>query len=371
MRPIISIVLPVYNGEKYLKESIDSIISQSFSDWELIIVDDCSTDNTFSIVCEYEKKDSRIRVIHNTENKKLPTSLNIGFSYAQGKYLTWTSDDNRYLSNALYAMYSFLESNKNYSMVCTSMLMVDEEKENIVEAPHYDNETIKIKNVVGACFLYKESVREIIGNYSTELIYVEDYDYWLRILINEMKIGFLDGCYYIFRYHANSLSATKKEIVLRKIVELYHKNLQWLLDGIKNNVDYIMHVYNRFLEDGRFVEDIEIIKTVLPELSMETEIEGNRIILFGAGYVGKKAQDALGEKAVYFVDNNAELVGNRINGLEVLSVDEMINKAKICNGFHIVICATSEKQFSMIRQIINGGVSKYSLYPRTSGKYVL
>ncbi len=366
MRPIISIVLPVYNGEKYLRESIDSIISQTFTEWELIIVDDCSTDKTFSIVCEYEKIDSRIRVIHNTENKKLPSSLNIGFSHAQGKYFTWTSDDNRYLSNALYAMYNFLESNKKYSMVCTSMLMVDEEKGRIVEAPRYDNETIKIKNVVGACFLYKESVREIIGNYSTELIYVEDYDYWLRVLMSGLKIGFLDGCYYIFRYHTNSLSATKKEVVLRKLVELYHNNLHWILEGIKNNAEYILHIYNRFLLDGRFVEDIESIKNILPELFLESTVVSDQLIIFGAGHIGRNVQNILREKAIYFADNNSAIIGSVINGLKVLSVDEMLKIVKRNININVVVCVSVEKQYTMIRQLIDGGISRYSLFSRIS-----
>ena len=102
--PKVSIVLPTYNGEEYIRQSIDSIRNQTFEDWELIIVNDYSTDGTSLIIREYEKKDSRIIVIENSENKKLPASLNIGFRSATGKYFTWTSDDNRYLPNALQCM---------------------------------------------------------------------------------------------------------------------------------------------------------------------------------------------------------------------------------------------------------------------------
>ena len=105
--PKVSIVLPTYNGEDYLRESIESVISQTFTDWELIIVNDCSTDSTPKIAEAYAAKDCRIRVIHNEKNQKLPNSLNIGFESASGDYLTWTSDDNIFHHEALIKMHDF------------------------------------------------------------------------------------------------------------------------------------------------------------------------------------------------------------------------------------------------------------------------
>ena len=71
---MISVILPVFNGEKYLQQSIRSILEQTYENWELIIVNDCSTDNTEEIAQRYAKIDKRIRVINNLENKKLPAS---------------------------------------------------------------------------------------------------------------------------------------------------------------------------------------------------------------------------------------------------------------------------------------------------------
>lgn len=86
--PEISIVLPTYNGERYLKQSIESILGQTYTDWELIVVNDCSTDSTQEIIDFYRKKDTRIRTIFNCTNQKLPESLNIGFREAKGEYFT-------------------------------------------------------------------------------------------------------------------------------------------------------------------------------------------------------------------------------------------------------------------------------------------
>lgn len=84
MEQLISIVLPIYNGEKYMRLSIDSIIAQTCADWELLIVDDGSADNTAVIAQEYASRDSRIQYYKNTENMGLPKTLNRGFSLTRG-----------------------------------------------------------------------------------------------------------------------------------------------------------------------------------------------------------------------------------------------------------------------------------------------
>ena len=101
MDKLVSIVLPTFNGEEFLAQSIESVLKQSYKNLELIIVNDCSTDSTPRIIEEFAKKDSRIKIIHNAINQKLPRSLNIGFNAASGEYWTWTSDDNYYLENAI------------------------------------------------------------------------------------------------------------------------------------------------------------------------------------------------------------------------------------------------------------------------------
>ena len=109
--PKVSIILPTYNGAKYLRESIDSCLSQTHKNIELIIVDDCSTDQTSQIIKPYQ--DARIRYIRNEKNMRLPRSLNIGFALATGEYLTWTSDDNQFLPHAIETMLKILREDKS------------------------------------------------------------------------------------------------------------------------------------------------------------------------------------------------------------------------------------------------------------------
>lgn len=124
MEELISIVLPVYNGEKYLRESIDSVLAQTYKNWELLIVDDCSTDSSAAIAKEYASKDRRIYYYRNENNLRLPRNLNKGFRLAKGDYLTWTSDDNKFKPMALEKMYDALKNNQDAQFVFASCRVI-------------------------------------------------------------------------------------------------------------------------------------------------------------------------------------------------------------------------------------------------------
>ena len=109
MQLLVSIILPVYNGEQYLKQAIESVLNQTYTNFELIIVNDCSTDNTAVIIESFVRIDTRIKVINNKENKKLPASLNIGHNIATGDYMTWTSHDNILKPNFIEILLKYIQ----------------------------------------------------------------------------------------------------------------------------------------------------------------------------------------------------------------------------------------------------------------------
>jgi glycosyltransferase involved in cell wall biosynthesis len=220
--PLISIVLPIYNGERYINQSIESIINQTEKNWELIIVDDFSTDSTADIIDEYQKKDQRIKVITNKKNEKLPRALNIGFRKASGRFFTWTSDDNLYKPKALSIMSDYLLYNPDTDLVFCSSDIVDENlvptrEENVSGIRELD---LVNYNKIGACFMYGREISNRVGEYDDNMFYAEDYDYWCRIAISG-KIRSLPQNLYIYRTHANSLTEIggKKAIEKAKIVQ--------------------------------------------------------------------------------------------------------------------------------------------------------
>lgn len=208
----VSIILPVYNGEKYIEEAIDSIIKQTYTNWELVIINDCSTDNTLEIINKYAVMDKRIRVYTNENNLKLPKSLNAGFSHAEGDYFTWTSDDNILKDNAIQTMAEYLDGNPETDMVYANYSLISPEGEVGSRLNLMDPKYLLIGNIVGACFMYRKDIADRVGEYDANLFLAEDYDYWLRIyLAGNMK--HISDDLYLYRQHPGSLTETKKKSV--------------------------------------------------------------------------------------------------------------------------------------------------------------
>jgi glycosyltransferase involved in cell wall biosynthesis len=230
----VTIVLPVYNGEKFISKAINSIINQTYSNWELIIVNDCSTDNSLEICKKYAQKDNRIRIYSNKVNLKLPKSLNVGFSHAEGDYFTWTSDDNKFKKNALETMIKALENSNGVDMVYSDYWNIDANgnKTNVCRLQQPDK--IVESNVCGPCFLYKASIAKIIGEYDENLFLAEDYDYWMRIYIYG-KMLHIDDVLYYYRRHDMSLSVLKKDVINYQTYKALEKNFMQLYYKAKIN----------------------------------------------------------------------------------------------------------------------------------------
>lgn len=222
---LISVVLPVHNGEKYLEQSIRSVLDQTYENLELIIVNDASTDNSLYIAQKLARDDSRVRIITNSENLKLPKSLNKGFESANGEYYTWTSDDNYYNATAIEEMVNYLEENRDTSMVCCDFIKMDEitNKEEICKLNVSPEEMI-CANCVGPCFLYRKDITNKIGKYNPEKFLVEDYDYWLRMML-EGNISHISEVLYTYRIHESSLTGTRMTEIMNKTSKLIEKYL--------------------------------------------------------------------------------------------------------------------------------------------------
>ena len=195
MSSTVSIVLPTYNGEKFLKESIESCLCQTFKDLELIVVVDGSIDGTMNILSEY--KDPRIKIKY-TRNQGLPQALNEGFALAQGEYWTWTSDDNLFLPNAIKTMAEFLEINQQTPMVATDIYRINNKGKII---GHSSNQY--------ACFLYRAEAAKKTGLYRSEFTLVEDADFFIRLAYFAGPAKFIHQPLYKYRDHPESLSAKK------------------------------------------------------------------------------------------------------------------------------------------------------------------
>lgn len=241
MRNKISVVLPVYNGEKYLRGAIESIINQTYVNWELIIVNDCSADNSLKIAQEYAQKDGRIKIISNKVNKKLPASLNVGFANATGDYYTWTSDDNEYYPEAFEKMEMFLSRNLDYGYVyaCANLEIKGEMTEYVWCCEPTSPTSILTFSTPGACFMYRADIAKEVGEYSENWFLNEDHEYWLRLFL-KTKFGNISEILYLYRNRNGSLTNTRqKEIdtgkiaLLRKYRKIYKDRFYELKDSLR------------------------------------------------------------------------------------------------------------------------------------------
>jgi polysaccharide pyruvyl transferase CsaB len=227
---LVSIVLPVYNGADMVRESLDSLLSQTYTEFEIIAINDGSSDDTGAILDKYAKRDDRVRVVHQ-ENRKLPLTLSRGFRMARGEFLTWTSADNRCQPAFLESLVDSLRKHPGWDMVYANPDIIGDDGRPLRESQWYSgyqvpagSEHIHLptdpselnvypNNYVGAAFMYRSRVAWLLGDYSGRRFTTEDYDYWMRV--NEfltLRHADFDDTIYDYRFHASSLTARDEEL---------------------------------------------------------------------------------------------------------------------------------------------------------------
>ncbi len=199
----VSIILPTYNGAKYLQQSIDSCLNQTYKNIELIIVDDGSMDGTPDIIMSYQ--DERMKCIRHKKNKGLSYALNAGFKKATGEYLTWTSDDNYYAENALEIMVALLQTNRKIAFVYSNFYIINDVNKLLQTVNVLPSKNLKEYNCIGPCFLYRRKIYEVIGGYNPDFFLAEDYEYWIRIF-KRFRMQKLEEFLYWHRLHSRSLT---------------------------------------------------------------------------------------------------------------------------------------------------------------------
>jgi glycosyltransferase involved in cell wall biosynthesis len=228
-QPLVSIVLPTHNGSRYLAESIESVLRQTHTNLELIIVDDASTDRTPELIAGYVRQDPRIRTVQHQENAKLPAALNSGFRIARGEYLTWTSDDNLYRPDALAVMVGALQQHPDVGLVYADYSEIDEHGRTIRGIHVHPPEKLAHLNSVSACFLYRREIYETIGDYDPSFFLAEDYEYWVRASL-AFRLRPIHRDLYLRRRHEASLTSRFREPVREaheRVLSRYLPKMVW------------------------------------------------------------------------------------------------------------------------------------------------
>jgi glycosyltransferase involved in cell wall biosynthesis len=213
--PLISIVIPSCNGQKFIRQAIDSVVNQTYKNWELILVDDGSKDQTPLIMQEYSSKYPNIFSCQHKLNSGLPSALNTGFAIAKGVYYSWIADDNIFKNNALLYMVNELNNSNNYLDIVYANYDVIDKNNLFIEAQEVDKiEKLIFRYIVGPCFLYKAKCHHEIGGYNTAYKMCEDYDFFLRLYNSNFRFGKVDKNLFLYRRHDQAMSSNIKSVIL-------------------------------------------------------------------------------------------------------------------------------------------------------------
>ena len=227
---LVSVVLPVYNQAELLPESVHSVLTQSYTNFELILINDGSEDGAEELLERYSSN-PRVRCFTQA-NLGLPKALSNGFSFARGEFWTWTSADNIMEPHMLEQLVAKLRSEPDWGMVYADYYAIDDRSDPLQDGawrwqdrpdlasgeirPPRTTEDLNIvrDNFIGPCFLYRGWIGRVLGDYTPQMG-IEDYDYWMRInaFFPIHHLG-SDELLYHYRVHDNTLSAQSVDLAI-------------------------------------------------------------------------------------------------------------------------------------------------------------
>ena len=183
--PRVSIILPVYNGGKFLREAIDSVLGQSYNDFELVVIDDGSTDDSVAIIQSYSN--SRIKLLRNGMNLGITKSLNNGIAAAAGEYLCRMDADDISMPERLKLQVGYLDGHPDIAMVGSAVILIDSNgreagRKAYPATPVQIRKSIFVHNPFAhGTIMVRASVIKECGGYDERFLHNEDYDLWFRI----------------------------------------------------------------------------------------------------------------------------------------------------------------------------------------------
>jgi glycosyltransferase involved in cell wall biosynthesis len=313
--PEVSVVMPVFNGEKYLKEAIDSVLTQSFPELELIIINDGSTDNSLQVISSYS--DARIRVITNEVNHGIAYSRNLGLSMARGKYLAWTDCDDINIRTRFEEQVHFLKNNNTIAGCGTSLIRFAGKK-NYIFKPYTDPNLVKATLLFrpaipnATVMLRLDRIREGGIRYNENLPIAEDYDFILSCsflfpLSNIRKI--------LYKYRDSETSImnrfsehNEEHFQIHKTVynKAFH-NLGFEVDDSQLRLHYLVCSEKPFHEVGEYYECYNWLMRIKQANVKTPTYNGNalNIALSNEFYFISKKASKFGLKIVIFYINKS------------------------------------------------------------------
>lgn len=282
-RPLVTVLMALYNGGEYLKQSVQSILDQTYRDFELLIVDDCSTDHSLEIIQSCH--DERIKLHHNERNLGQTKSLNVGLKLAEGGYIARIDADDVALPRWLETQLQGIKTHADCSVVSTYVFVIDERnKIKKFYKPPFDREDMILRsliaspiNHVGSLFKKKDIMEN--GGYDEQYKIAADYDLWGKLLRNNFRMTTTPRMLVAIREHARSLSRSERgKRELEEIKDVAAKNIREFISTKFSDDEVNLFCRANYdegnLTDAEFSRAVEVTKKVYMNLAPSLKIEG-------------------------------------------------------------------------------------------------
>jgi glycosyltransferase involved in cell wall biosynthesis len=223
---LVSVVVPCYNYSQFLGEALESVLRQTYANWECIIINDGSTDNTEFVAIKYCTKDSRFKYFYK-DNGGHSSARNFGIRNSSGEYIMALDADDKISEQYLEKAVNEIENNDEIKIVSAqTQLFGDVEK--IVKMEKYDFRQLLIINYLFATNLFRKKDYDNTNGYDETMLAFEDWNLWISLLKNGGKVLELPFVGYYYRQKKNSVfrqAVTDNKIVFRDLLKLYNNNI--------------------------------------------------------------------------------------------------------------------------------------------------
>ena len=290
---MVSIIVPVYNANLYLRQCVDSVLNQTFQDWELLLLNDGSTDNSAAICDEYSQVDKRIRVFHKM-NSGVSDTRNKGLDIATGKYVIFLDSDDYWINNDILAAFVSKSEENDLDIIRANYIEINEQNEiiydcvndklieqhgNVVTYLQYMKDIVS-RNYLTCVFMVKREIRDLF-RFNTSSVFMEDAEIYMKMMNLDLRCMYINVDFYAYRKHPTAATVrynSNKYVDAFNLTRLCYdlaskvedKEIYGFLiqEGAQNYLDYV----KLFLLDKNMLTDISMYfnKLQLKELRLRT-----------------------------------------------------------------------------------------------------
>lgn len=268
--PVVSIIVPCYNQANYLDEALQSVFDQTYQNWECIIVNDGSPDNTEEVAKKWIEKDSRFKYIYK-ENGGLSSARNAGIAIANGEYILPLDADDKIASNYIaLAVLSFQEDHSLKVVYCKVAKFGDEN--GLWNLPPFSLFDLARYNMIFCSAVFRRVDWKLVGGYDANMIYgLEDWEFWIAILKNGGNVKCLDDVGFYYRIRVNSMARVinkeernfSERYVAKKHIDFFISGYESLNKIRKSNIEnlrsekYVFNLFTKMFFGIKFFKEIQ------------------------------------------------------------------------------------------------------------------